>query len=54
MLLGSTLPLTDISTRNHAGFKGMPACKADLSAICERVVEKMWENRHRYFAVCFF
>jgi hypothetical protein len=35
-----------MSTRNLPGSKGLPACKADnLTAICERIVEKMWEPR---------
>jgi hypothetical protein len=36
MALGSTQPLTEMSTRNLPGGKGRPACKADkLSVICE-------------------
>jgi hypothetical protein len=36
--------LTEMSTRNLAGGKGRPACKADnLTAICEPIVKKMWE-----------
>jgi hypothetical protein len=36
MAMGSTRPLTDISTRNLPGGKGRPKCKADnLTAICE-------------------
>jgi hypothetical protein len=35
-----------MSTRNLSGGKGRPACKVDnLIAICEPVVEKMWESR---------
>jgi hypothetical protein len=46
MALGSTQPLTEISTRNLPGGKGRPARKADnLTAICEPIVEKMWEPR---------
>jgi hypothetical protein len=46
MALGSTQPLTEMSTRNLPGFKGRPARKADnLTAICEPVVYKMWEPR---------
>jgi hypothetical protein len=43
MALGSTQPLTEMSTRN---LPGRPACKADnLTAICEPIVQKMWELR---------
>jgi hypothetical protein len=36
MALGSTQPLTEMSTRNLHGDKGQPARKADnLTAICE-------------------
>jgi hypothetical protein len=46
MALGSTQPLTKMSTRNIPGGKGRPAHKADnLSAICEPIVEKMLEPR---------
>jgi hypothetical protein len=46
MALGSTQPLTDMSTRNLPGSKGRPALKADnLTAICELIVWKMWEPR---------
>jgi hypothetical protein len=39
MTLGSTLPLTEISTRKLPGGKGQPACSADnLTAICELFV----------------
>jgi hypothetical protein len=39
MALGSTQPLTEMSTRNLAGGKGRPARKADnLTAICEPIV----------------
>jgi hypothetical protein len=44
MSLGSTQPLTELSTRNLPGDKGRPALKADsLTAICEPIVQKMWE-----------
>jgi hypothetical protein len=37
--LGSTQPLTEMSTRNLPGGKGRPAPKADkLTAICEPIV----------------
>jgi hypothetical protein len=39
MALGSTQPLTEMSTRNLPGGKGRPALKADnLTAICEPAV----------------
>jgi hypothetical protein len=39
MALGSTQPLTEMSTKNLPGGKGGPARKADnLTAICEPVV----------------
>jgi hypothetical protein len=38
MALGSTQPLTEMSTRNLPGGKGRPARKADiLTAICELI-----------------
>jgi hypothetical protein len=37
--------LTEMSTRNLPGGKGRPARKADLTAICEPIVYKMWEPR---------
>jgi hypothetical protein len=42
MALGSTQPLTEMSTRNVPGGKGRPAHKGDLIAICEPIVWKMW------------
>jgi hypothetical protein len=46
MALGSTQPLTEMSTRNRPGGKGQPAREAgSLTAICEPSVEKMWEPR---------
>jgi hypothetical protein len=39
MALGSTQPLTEMSTRNLPGGKGRPTRKADnLTAICEPIV----------------
>jgi hypothetical protein len=39
MALGSTQPLTEMSTRNLLGGKGRPTCGADnLTAICEPIV----------------
>jgi hypothetical protein len=44
MALGSTQPLTEMSTRNLPGGKKRPARRADnLTAICEPIVYKMWE-----------
>jgi hypothetical protein len=46
MALGSTQPLREISTRNLPGGKERPQSKADkLTAICESIVQKMWEPR---------
>jgi hypothetical protein len=45
MALGSTQPLTEMSTGNLPGGKGRPALKADLTAICEQIFYKMWEPR---------
>jgi hypothetical protein len=38
MVLGSTQPLTEMSTRNIPGDEGRPARKADLTAIYEPIV----------------
>jgi hypothetical protein len=38
MALGSTEPLTEMSTRNLRGGKGRPVRKADLTAIFEPIV----------------
>jgi hypothetical protein len=46
MALGSTQPLTEISTRNIPGSKRQPARKADnLASICEGIFQKMEEPR---------
>jgi hypothetical protein len=46
MALGSTQPVTEMSTRNLPEGKGRPERKADnLTAICEPIVWKMWEPR---------
>jgi hypothetical protein len=45
MALGSTQRLTEVSTMNLTGGKGRPARKADLTAICEPTVYKMWKPR---------
>jgi hypothetical protein len=42
MALGSTQPLTEMSTKNlPGGDKGRPERKADVTAICEPIVYKM-------------
>jgi hypothetical protein len=47
MALGSTQPLTEMSTRNIPGGEELPARKADnLIAICEPIVYKMWDPQH--------
>jgi hypothetical protein len=47
MALGSTQPLTEMSTRNIPGGEGRLARKADnITAICEPTVYKMWEPQH--------
>jgi hypothetical protein len=39
MVLGSTQPLTEMSTRNLRGGKGRPGAKADnFTTICESIV----------------
>jgi hypothetical protein len=39
MALGSTQPLTEMSTKDFPGGKGRPARKADnLTAICEPII----------------
>jgi hypothetical protein len=46
MALGSTQPLTEMSTRNLPGGKGWPARTADiLTTIRESIVWKTWEPR---------
>jgi hypothetical protein len=45
MALGSTQPVTEMSTKNLPGGEGRPALKADnLTAVCESIM-KMWEPR---------
>jgi hypothetical protein len=45
--LGSTQPLTEMSTRNLPGDKGWLARKADnLTDICKPTVYRMWEPQH--------
>jgi hypothetical protein len=47
MALGSTQPLTEMSTRNFLESKGWPAHKADnLTTMCELIAWKMSEPRH--------
>jgi hypothetical protein len=46
MALGSTQPLTEMSTGNLPGGKGRPAHNVgNHSAICEQIIRKMWEPR---------
>jgi hypothetical protein len=46
MSLGSTQPLTEMSTRNLPGDKERPELKVDiLTVMCEAIVKKMWEPR---------
>jgi hypothetical protein len=46
MTVGSTQLLTEMSTRNLPGRKGLPGRKADkLTAIREPIFYKMWEPR---------
>jgi hypothetical protein len=40
MTLGSTQPLTEMSTRNLPGGEGRPVRKADPTVICEPIVFK--------------
>jgi hypothetical protein len=52
MAIGSTQPLTKMSTRNLPEGKGWPVPKANnLTAICEPIVQKMWESR-RLTSLC--
>jgi hypothetical protein len=44
--MGSNKPLTEMSARKLPGGKGRPAREAvNLTAICEAIVQKMWEPR---------
>jgi hypothetical protein len=46
MDLGSTQSLTEMSARDLPGGEGLPARNADNpTAICEPIVQKMWESR---------
>jgi hypothetical protein len=45
MALGSTQPLTEMSTRDLTGGKWRPVLKADLTAICEPISYQVWEPR---------
>jgi hypothetical protein len=46
MALGSAQPLGEMSTRILSEGKGWPARKPDnLTAICEPIVQKMWDPR---------
>jgi hypothetical protein len=58
MALGSTQPLTEMSTRNLPVSKGRPAREADnLIATCEPIVSKMWDPRRlttlRAYTACY-
>jgi hypothetical protein len=47
MALGPTQPLSEMSTRNIPGGKGLRARKGDnLTTICEPIVYKMWEPQY--------
>jgi hypothetical protein len=47
--LGSTQPVTEMSTRNLSGGKGQLANKTDnLTVACEPTVYKMWEPSQRH------
>jgi hypothetical protein len=46
VVLGSTQPLTEMNTKNLPEGKGRQGRKADLTAIGEPIVYKMWEPRH--------
>jgi hypothetical protein len=53
MALGSTQPLTEMSTRNLPVGKGRSASGADnLTAICEPIVWKMWKPVGVYSTEC--
>jgi hypothetical protein len=43
MVLGSAQLLTERSTKNLPGSKGRLALEVDRTAICEPIVEEMWE-----------
>jgi hypothetical protein len=45
MALGSTQPLTEMSSRNLPG-RAVGGKADNLTAICEPTVYKMWEHRH--------
>jgi hypothetical protein len=54
MALGLTQSLTEMSTRNLPGGKGLLARGADnLTAISESIVSKIWEPR-RLTTLCAF
>jgi hypothetical protein len=47
MALVLTQPLTEKSTRNLPGGKARPVRKTNnLAAICESLVQKMWDPQH--------
>jgi hypothetical protein len=45
MALGSTQPLTEMSTRNLPGGKGRPARQADNLTTVSRLSRKTWKHR---------
>jgi hypothetical protein len=46
MALGSTHPLTEMSSRKISGFKGRLVCKADkFNANCEPIFQKILDPR---------
>jgi hypothetical protein len=45
MALGSDQPQMEPSTKNVSGLKGRPTHFADINAICEQAVYKMWKLR---------
>jgi hypothetical protein len=47
MALGSTQPVTEMSTKNILGGKGQPARRADNPAVFyEPIIYEMWEPEH--------
>jgi hypothetical protein len=45
VVLGSTHSLKEMGVRNTPEGSKLPARKADLTAICEPIVQKMWQPR---------
>jgi hypothetical protein len=46
VILKLAQPLTEMSIRNLSVGKARPTRKSDFTAICEHIVEKVWEPRH--------